>query len=99
VWEESEKADCRQASLEIEAALLALGVHGGANAAVPRERVIEAYRFFIRARKPMAGFVAQQLADWEYWDATADYVALLKSDAVKDPASFGNIGSRRMIRP
>jgi hypothetical protein len=60
---------------------------GTANAAVPRDRVIEAYRLFIRERKPMAGFVAQQLADWEHWDATAEYVALLKSDAVKDPAS------------
>jgi hypothetical protein len=35
----------------------------------------------------MAGFVASELADWGYWDATADYVALLKSGALKDPAS------------
>jgi hypothetical protein len=35
----------------------------------------------------MASFVALELADWEYWDATTEYVALLKSDAVKDPAS------------
>jgi hypothetical protein len=73
--------------LEIEAALLALGVHGGANAAVSRERVVQAYRLFMRERKPMAGFVAQELADWQIWDATGEYVALLKSDAVKDPAS------------
>jgi hypothetical protein len=72
---------------EIEAALLALSVHGGANGAVPRERVIQAYGLFIRERKAMAGFVALELADWEYWDATTEYVALLKSDAVKDPAS------------
>ena len=72
---------------EIESALLALGVHGAASAAVPRERVIEAYRLFIRERKAMAGFVAQQLADWECWDATADYVALLQSDALQDPSS------------
>jgi hypothetical protein len=80
-------ADRTRTLPEIEAALLALGVHGGANAAVPRDRVIAAYRFFIRERKAMAGFVAQQLADWEYWDVTAEYVALLESDAVKDPAS------------
>jgi hypothetical protein len=72
---------------EIEAALLALSVHGGANGAVPRNRVIHAYRLFISERKPMAGFVAQELADWEYWDATSDYVALLTSNLVKDPAS------------
>jgi len=72
---------------EIEAALLALSVHGGANGAIPRERVVGSYRRFMQERKPMAGFVAQDLADWEAWDATGDYVALLKSDALKDPAS------------
>jgi hypothetical protein len=72
---------------EIEAALLALSVQGGANGAIPRARVIMAYRAFIRERKAMAGFVASELADWEYWDATKDYVALLKSNAVKDPAA------------
>ena len=72
---------------EIEAALLALSVHGSADAKVPRQRVIEAYRFFMRERKPMAGFVAPQLTDWEYWDATPDFVALLKENAIPDPAS------------
>jgi hypothetical protein len=80
-------ADRNRTLPEIEAALLALGVQGGANGAVPRERVIQTYRSFMAERKPMAGFVAQQLADWEYWDATTDYVALLKSDVVKDPVS------------
>lgn len=80
-------ADRTRTMPEIDSALLALGVHGGANAAVPRDRVIGAYRLFMQERKAMAGFVAKQLADWEYWDATADYVALLESDAVKDPAS------------
>lgn len=80
-------ADSNRTLPEIEAALLALSVHGAASGAVSRERVIEAYRFFIRERKPMAGFVAQELADWGYWDATSEYVALLKSDAMKDPAS------------
>jgi hypothetical protein len=80
-------ADRDRGMPEIEAALLALSVHGGADAAVSRQRVIQAYRLFIRERKPMAGFVAQELADWEYWDATSDYVTLLKTDAVKDPAS------------
>jgi hypothetical protein len=49
--------------------------------------VIEAFRLFIKERKAMAGFVAMQLADWECWDATTDYITLLDSDAVKDPAS------------
>lgn len=72
---------------EIEAALLALNVHGDANRTVSRERVIQAYRTFIMERPPMAGFVALQLADWNYWDATTEYVALLKANAIKDPAS------------
>jgi hypothetical protein len=80
-------ADRARTMPEIEAALLALKVHGEANRTVPRERVIKAYRAFIRERPPMAGFVAQQLADWDHWDATTEYTALLASDAVKDPAS------------
>jgi len=62
-------------------------VHGDANRTVPRERVIQAYRVFIRERPPMAGFVAPQLADWNYWDATVEYATLLKSNVIKDPAS------------
>lgn len=80
-------ADGKRTLPEIEAALLALSVQGGANAAIPRARVIEAYRVFMRERKPMAGFVALELADWKYWDATSDYVDLLRSNTVKDPAS------------
>jgi hypothetical protein len=72
---------------EIEAALLALDVHGDANRTVPRERVIQAYRAFIRERPPMAGFVALQLADWDYWDAATEYAVLLKSNTIADPAS------------
>jgi hypothetical protein len=71
---------------EIEAALLALAVHGDTNRAVPRERVIAAFRRFISARPAMAGFVAPELAEWEAWDATGDYVALIEAGAVTDPA-------------
>ncbi|NLS08161.1 hypothetical protein HGP14_33750 [Rhizobium sp. P32RR-XVIII] len=79
-------ADRQRTLPEIQAALLALSVHGGAKGAVPRARVIEAYRYFIKARNPMAGFVAMELADWEAWDATADYIAVIRAKAVKDPA-------------
>ena len=80
-------ADRSRTMPEIEAALLALNVHGDANLTVPRQRVIQAYRAFIRERPPMAGFVALQLADWNYWDAATEYAALLKTNAIKDPAS------------
>ena len=80
-------ADRTRTMPEIEAALLALNVQGDANRTVSRERVIQAYRTFIRDRPPMAGFVAPQLADWNYWDAATEYMALLKSNVIKDPAS------------
>jgi hypothetical protein len=80
-------ADRHRTLPEIDAALLALNVHGDANHTVSRARVIQAYRAFIKERPAMAGFVAPQLADWGCWDAAPDYQALLKSDAIKDPAS------------
>jgi hypothetical protein len=80
-------ADRTRTMPEIEAALLALDVHGDADHTVSRERVIQAYRTFIRKRPPMAGFVAPQLADWSYWDAATEYAALLKSNAITDPGS------------
>jgi len=81
-------ADRKSTMPEIEAALLALNVLGDANgSAVPRARVVAAYRDFIRLRPPMAGFVAPKLADWGCWDAAADYAAIVKSNAAMDPAS------------
>lgn len=80
-------ADTGRTLPEIEAALLALSVQGTADAAIPRQDVIAAYRAFIRLRQPMAAFVAQDLGDWGYWDASADYIEILKSGAIKDPAS------------
>jgi hypothetical protein len=85
--EEMYLADRTRTMPEIEAALLALNVLGDADRTVPRERVIQAYRVFIRERGPMAGFVAPQLADWGYWDAAKEYAVLLEAHAIKDTAS------------
>ena len=71
--------DQRRSTHELEAALLALSVQGSANGAIPRERVIQSYRTFIKEHRAIAGFVAQDLAAWQYWDAVPEYVALLKS--------------------
>jgi hypothetical protein len=79
-------ADHRRSLPEIDAALLALSVHGGADGVVSRQRVVEAYRFFIHERAPMAGFVARDLADWKAWGLTADYLDLIRTNAIKDPA-------------
>lgn len=80
-------ADRSRTMPEIEAALLALGVQGDADGTVSRARVIEAYRVFIKQRPQMAGFVAQQLADWGYWDAAAEYATLLRAQVIKDQGS------------
>jgi len=72
---------------EVMAALQALSVHGEAGGTISRARIIEAYRRFIKERAPMAGFVAEDLADWQYWGAAPDYAKLLKQDVIQDPAS------------
>ncbi len=79
--------DRHRTTAELEAALLALSVHGNANAAVPRERVIRSYRAFMKEHKALAGFVAQDLAAWQYWDAVPEYRALMRSDVSQHPAS------------
>ena len=71
---------------EIEAALLALSVHGNAQGAIPREAIVAAYRSFIRAHQPMAGFVVSDLGAWQAWDAVPELLDALGSNAVKDPA-------------
>lgn len=79
-WVESNYlGDPKRSPLEIKAALLALSVHGNANGAIPRERVIESYRMFMKEHPEIAGYVAPDLAAWQYWDAVPDYLALMKS--------------------
>jgi hypothetical protein len=73
---------------EIQAVVLALSEHGGADAAVPRARVVEAFRAFVRSRHPLAGYPAPTLLGWQAWDLVPDYVALLKSKAPQHPASI-----------
>ena len=84
-------ADRRRTMPEIEAALLALRAHGEESGAVPRARVIQAYRVLVSERKPMAAFVASDLAEWKYWDLAEEYAALLASNVSMDPASRGAI--------
>jgi hypothetical protein len=72
--------DPSRTTAEIQAALLALSVQAASGGGIPRERVIQAYRLFMREHRDMAGFVAQDLAAWKYWDAAPEYAALLKSN-------------------
>ncbi len=85
--EENYLVDGNRTLPEIRAALLALSVQGKVDARIPRRRIIDAYRLFIRERRPMAGFVAADLTDWQAWDVASDYIEVLEANAVKDPAS------------
>jgi hypothetical protein len=79
-WIESNYlADPKRTSPEIKAALRALSVHGNAGGTIPRERVIQACRVFMKAHPERAGDVAPDLAAWQYWDAVPEYLALMKS--------------------
>ena len=73
---------------DLQAALLTLSEQGQADAAVPRARVVEAYRAFIRSEHPLAGFVAPDFQRWRDWSAVADYAALIRSGAWQQPASI-----------
>ena len=68
---------------EIQAALLAMGEQGRADAAIPRSRIIDAYRVFIREHQPLAGLVAKDLADWKCWDFVPQFTALANAAILK----------------
>lgn len=80
--------DRARSAPEITATLLALSVQGQTRGAIPRERVIEAYRMFMREHPDRAGLVAPDLAAWGYWDAAPEYAALLKSGPRQQYASL-----------
>ena len=63
-------------------ALLALSVQGQADGVLPRADVIAAYRRLIQRRHPLAGLAAADLAAWQAWEVTPDYVALLNSSTL-----------------
>ena len=72
---------------QASSALLALSVQGQADGVLPRAEVIAAYRRLIARRHPLAGLAAADLAAWQAWDVTPEYVALLNSGAALHPVS------------
>jgi hypothetical protein len=72
---------------EIEAALLALSVHGTSGGRIPRAMVVAAYRSFVVAHPPMAGFVVSDLSDWGSFEAAGAIEAALASGVIRDPSS------------
>jgi len=91
--------DAGRNKAEIEAALVALRVHGDTEEAVPRSRVIQAFVLFIREQPSLAGLVAAKLAEWNDWDVVPEYTALLESGAPQDPASRDAITKYLENRP
>ena len=79
----------------IEAAVLALQVHGDLDGAVPRAQIVEAYERLIQQRPALAGLVVMDLARWEEWGATKDFVTLLNTGAITDPA--GEFAARNYV--
>jgi hypothetical protein len=71
---------------EIQAALLAMGEQGRADAAIPRWRVIDAYRVFIREHEALAGLVAKDLAEWKCWEFVPTFTAILHSSGSQQNA-------------
>ena len=65
--------------VEVQAALLAMSVHGNDGVKVSRNRIIQAYRGFIKNNPARAGFVASDLGNWGHWEFVTDYMALLKT--------------------
>lgn len=68
---------------EIQAVLLGMGEQGRVDAAVPRRRIIDAYRVFIREHESLAGLVAKDLADWRCWEFVPQFTALANSAILK----------------
>jgi len=70
--------DPKRVQAEVQAALVALSVHGQDNTAIPRERIVDTYLRFIAARPALSGLVAQDLASWGVWEPSVTYAALLE---------------------
>jgi hypothetical protein len=71
----------------IEAALLALAVHGDENRYIPRKDIVSVHKSFIHAKPPMSDYVATKLMEWKNWSLINDYAELLEQGAVVSPAA------------
>lgn len=72
-------ANAQRSEVEVQAAVLALAVHGNDGVRVARERVVTAFGLLVRRQPALAGFVASDLAAWGRWELGTDYAAILKS--------------------
>lgn len=71
----------------IEAALLALAVHGDEDLNIPRADIVKLHRRFIHAKPPMADYVVTKLMEWNDWSLIGDYAGLLERGKIIGPAA------------
>jgi len=64
---------------QVQAALLALSVHGTDDVAVSKDQVVASYSRFVTRNPQRAGFVASDLASWGRWEFAAAFGAALRS--------------------
>lgn len=64
---------------QVQAALLALSVHGTDGVAVSKDQVVASYSLFITRNPQRAGFVASDLASWGRWEFAEAFGAALRS--------------------
>ena len=68
-----------RSGFEVQAAVLALGVHGNDGVRVSRERVVAAYQTLVQRNPAMAGYVASDLAAWGHWEFGTRFADILRS--------------------
>ena len=84
---------------EIQAALSALGLHGREAPAEMRPRVLASYRLFMAERKPLAGLVARDLAEWKQWEFAPMFQAMLASRDPLHPTARAAINDYLRVLP
>lgn len=78
--------DPARAPADVRAAIVALSVHGEEAGAVSRAAVGDVFVRFAERRRAQAGWVAQDLAAWQRWEATPVFAALADAPDVPIPA-------------
>ncbi len=72
---------------DVQAALLALSVHGADASAVSQSQVVAAYGRFVQSNPQRAGFVASDLAAWGHWEFAEAFGAALRAGSTQVFAS------------
>jgi hypothetical protein len=64
---------------EIQAAISALSVVGREGTPELHPRIVRSFHLMLQQRRPLAGFVARDLATWGEWDVWSDFAQMLRS--------------------